>query len=91
MVSGRAMCTSWILTLWGAATVLAAGNDLVDAARRGDRVAVRTLLAQKADVSARQPDGDTALHWAVWREDVELTTILLRAGANVNAANHPAS
>ena len=87
MVSGRAMWTSCVLMLWGAATVLAAGSDLADAAKRGDKTAVRTLLAQKADVNARQPDGDTALHWAVWREDVELATMLLRAGADANAVN----
>jgi ankyrin repeat protein len=87
MVSGRATWTSCILTLWGAATVLAAGSDVADAAKRGDKTAVRTLLAQKADVNARQPDGDTALHWAVWRDDVELATMLLRAGANANAVN----
>jgi ankyrin repeat protein len=92
MVSGRALWTSCILTLciltWsGAATLLAAGTDVADAAKKGDKAAVRTLLAQKADVNARQPDGATALHWAVWREDVELATMLLRAGANANAVN----
>ena len=87
MVGGRAMWTSCILTLWGAGAVLAAGSDVADAARRGDKSAVRTLLAQKADVNARQPDGGTALQWAVYRDDVELVTMLLRAGANANAAN----
>jgi uncharacterized protein len=88
MVSGRAMWTSCILTLLGAATVvLAAGSDVADAAKRGDKSAVRTLVAQKADVNARQPDGASALHWAVWRDDVELATMLLRAGADANAAN----
>jgi ankyrin repeat protein len=81
------MWTSCILTLWGAGAVLAAGSDVADAARRGDKSAVRTLLAQKADVNARQPDGGTALQWAVYRDDVELVTMLLRAGANANAAN----
>src|ERR1700674_3283891 len=87
MLSGRALFTSCLLTLWGTATVLAAGRDVADAAKKGDKAAVRTLLAQKADVNARQPDGDTALHWAAWRDDVELAAMLLRAGANANAAN----
>jgi len=87
MFIGRAMWTSCILALWGASTVVAAGSDVADAAKRGDKAAVRTLLAQKADVNARQPDGDTALHWAAWRDDVELATVLLRAGANANPAN----
>jgi ankyrin repeat protein len=76
-----------ILTLCGAATVLAAGSDVADAAKRGDKAAVRTLLAQKADVNGKQPDGATALHWAAWHDDVELATMLLRAGANANPAN----
>jgi ankyrin repeat protein len=87
MVCGR---TAWIgctLMLWGTANVLAAGSDVADAARKGDRAVVNALLAQKADVNARQPDGDTALHWAVWRDDVELASTLLHAGADPNAAN----
>src|SRR5438132_9873384 len=92
MLSRHAVWTSCILTscilAWsGAATVLAAGSDVADAAKRGDKTSVRTLLAQKADVNAKQPDGGTALHWAIWREDVELATMLLRAGANASAAN----
>jgi len=87
MVSRRATWVTCILTLWGAATVLAAASDVADAAKKGDKTAVRTLLAQKADVNAKQPDGATALHWAAWRDDVELATMLLRAGANPNAAN----
>jgi ankyrin repeat protein len=92
MVGGRAVWTSCILkscilALWGAVTVLAAGSEVADAAKRGDKAAVRTLLAQKADVNGRQPDGATALHWAVWRDDVELAAMLVGAGANPNAAN----
>jgi ankyrin repeat protein len=67
---------------------LAAGkSDVADAAMRGDSVAVRALLAQKADVNAPQGDGATALHWAVYHGDRELAVALIRAGANVKAAN----
>ena len=41
----------------------------------------------KADVNAVQPDGATALHWAVYAEDAEKTAQLIRAGANVNVRN----
>src|SRR4029450_2334739 len=60
---------------------------LADAARRQDKQAVLSLLAKKADVNARQPDGATALHWAVYANDAETTALLIRAGANVNVAN----
>ena len=34
-----------------------------------------------------KPDGTTALHWASYRDDLESADLLIRAGANVNAAN----
>lgn len=61
--------------------------EVADAAMRGDKAAVRTLIQQKADVNGTQPDGATALHWAVFRADKELTAMLISAGANVKAAN----
>jgi ankyrin repeat protein len=54
---------------------------------RGDKAAVRKLIASKADVNAAQADGATALHWAVYRGDRELVNELIRAGANPKAAN----
>jgi len=60
---------------------------IVDAAKRGDRVAVRALIEKHADVNASEPDGSTALHWASYRDDVESADVLIRAGARVNAAN----
>jgi ankyrin repeat protein len=34
-----------------------------------------------------QPDGTTALHWAVERDAIEIVQLLIRAGANVKATN----
>jgi ankyrin repeat protein len=65
----------------------AAGSDVADAAMRGNRDAVRSLIASKGDVNAPQVDGTTALHWAVRNDDGEMTDMLLRAGANASAAN----
>ena len=62
-------------------------SDVADAAMRGDKTAVRTLIQQKADVNAAQVDGATALHWAIYRDDEEMVDLLIRAGANVKAAN----
>src|SRR6478735_5600946 len=62
-------------------------SAVADAAAKGDRAAVRTLIQQKADVNAAQNDGATALHWAVYREDAELVDMLVRAGANVKVTN----
>jgi len=47
--------------------------------------AVRTLIAQKADVNAPDADGSTPLHWAAQRDDVAMADALIAAGANVKA------
>ena len=60
---------------------------LVDAVRQGDRDAVRSLLAERIDVNAPQPDGSTALAWAAHRNDLDTAEMLLGAGANPNSAN----
>ena len=73
------------LLLFGVTAAAAATSEVADAAMRGDREAVRTALARKADVNAAQVDGTTALHWAVERDDVELAELLLIAGAQVGA------
>ena len=74
------------MILLGAGAV-GAKSDIADAAMRGDVAAVRTLIAQKADVNAPQADRATALHWVVYRSDAALTSLLLQAGANPQAAN----
>jgi uncharacterized protein len=53
----------------------------------GDRVAVQSLVQQKADVNAAQADGATAIQWAVYRDDLEMAGVLLAAGANIKLAN----
>jgi len=65
----------------------AAPSPVADAAMRGDIVAVRALMARKADVNAPQPDGATALMWAAQTNDVDLVELLLAAGADVKAVN----
>jgi ankyrin repeat protein len=58
---------------------------LPEAAMSGDRAAVQSLLQQKVDVNEAQGDGNTALHWAAYRDDVEMAWMLIQAGANVKA------
>jgi len=65
--------------------VSAADSPIADAASRGDREAVKTLLKKAADVNAAQGDGMTALHWAAMKGDAELAQMLIVAGANVRA------
>jgi uncharacterized protein len=60
---------------------------LVEAAKAGDAVRATALIRQRVDVNAPEADGTTALHWAVWQDDLELTDQLIRAGADVRASN----
>src|SRR5262249_6661886 len=81
-----AFCAAIVLLCTTAARA-AADARLADAVEKMDRAAVRQLVAQRADVNAPQADGMTALHWAVYRDDVETASLLVRAGATVKAAN----
>lgn len=81
----RALLTL-LIAIFTATVVLAAADlRLPDAAQQGDREAVRSLLKQKADVNAAQGDGMTALHWAVYKNDLEMAQMLLQAGASLKA------
>ena len=79
----------WWVPLLAVVTLGAAGRDvpLVDAVKKADMAAVHALLQQPVDVNAAEPDGTTALHWAVHQDDLETTDLLIRAGATVTAAN----
>src|SRR5215831_14934239 len=67
------------MTFWAAGR-----SDVADAAMKGDKAALRTLIQQKADVDARQVDGATAMHWAVYHLDPEAVDLLIKAGAKVD-------
>ena len=61
---------------------------VADAAKADDLPAVRKLIKEHADVNIPANDGSTALLWAAYHSNVELTKALLAAGALVDAANH---
>ena len=68
-----------IALLTGAAP--AGDRPLLDAARSGDTEAVRALLAGGADPDVAQGDGLTPLHMAAQQGHVEITDLLIGAGA----------
>src|SRR5262245_1659799 len=76
-----------ILALAATASGRAANSPVADAVMNGDRALLVKLLQQKADVNAAQADGVTALHWAVYRDDLDAANQVLHAGAKVDAAN----
>jgi ankyrin repeat protein len=68
----------------------AASNIAVvaDAARADDLPEVRKLIKEHVDVNAPANDGSSALLWAAFHSDTEMTKALLAAGAWVDTPNH---
>jgi ankyrin repeat protein len=60
---------------------------LLEAVKRRDQKAFTALLQAKADVNAAQPDGATALAWAVHLGQRSMAMALLDSGANANTAD----
>jgi cytohesin len=78
----------WVLMALPVAHGRAAGDGpLVSAARDNDEQAVRTLIADRADVDDAAADGSTALLWAAYHANVGMAQALLAAGAEPDAPN----
>lgn len=78
----------WLVPFVAVCTVGAAGETpLVEAVKKGDAQAIRSLLKDPKNVNAPAVDGSTALQWAVHRDELATTDLLLRAGADAKAAN----
>ncbi len=86
-VALRGAILGWVAIGLTIGVAFGADQPLAAAARHADWGVVRALVEQGADVTVRQGDGATALHWAAYWDEVELADLLIRAGADVNAAN----
>ena len=62
-------------------------RQLIITAKTGEAEDLRQILLAGAKASAADPDGTTALHWAVRRNVQQIVDYLLNAGANPEAAN----
>jgi uncharacterized protein len=80
-------CLAFLLTIARPAISDGAGADAADAAQKKDISALRALVQRHVDVNAGQPDGTTALHWAVTWNNEDAVNLLLRAGADAKARN----
>ena len=81
------ICAMAVLLSTGSLRGSGSAALLADAAEKMDRTRIRALLQQRVDVNTPQIDGMTALHWAAYQDDLETEELLVRAGANVKAAN----
>jgi uncharacterized protein len=62
-------------------------QQLLEAAGKGDKAAVESLLSQGADKNAKDKEGKSALVVAACNASNQVVRILLKAGADVNAAD----
>ena len=60
------------------------GRELISAARTGDLPRIKELLALGVDVNWQNRFGITALWQSSWKGNLEITRVLLNAGADVN-------
>ena len=83
-----ALALSLIVTLQMAPAVAqhAASSDfrILEAVKRRDQPAFAALMKSKADINASQPDGATALAWAIHLGERSMAETLLVAGAKGN-------
>src|SRR5262249_39489657 len=88
----RALRLIGVCSLWALAFLLplrAEQRDLrlLEAVKRRDDKAFAALRRARVDVNAAQPDGATALAWAIHLGERRMAAALLDAGANANAAD----
>jgi uncharacterized protein len=96
-ITGIVGLVRWCLLLvLGFATVQRSGilqaapniAAVADAAKTDDLPEVRKLIKEHADVNAPATDGSSALLWAAFHSDAEMTKALLASGAWVDTPNH---
>src|SRR5579871_1905575 len=61
---------------------------IAEAGRSDDLSEVRRLIKEHADVNAAANDGSSALLWAAYHSNLDMTKALLAAGATVDTPNH---
>jgi len=84
----RILGAGLVLSIVSAGLAFAADDTRVSgAAERQDWASVGALIEAGADVTATQPDGVTALHWAAHWNDMTTAAALIDAGADVDAVN----
>ncbi|MFZ9585349.1 MAG: ankyrin repeat domain-containing protein, partial [Pseudohongiellaceae bacterium] len=79
------LCSFWLLL--ALATPARAEAPLADLIEAGDSRGALALLAAGAEVNAAQPDGSTALLWAVYQVDEALVAALLQREADPALGN----
>src|SRR5262245_46529816 len=87
MTSKHLAAIGMVVSLLAGSAAAQTGASVADAAERMDRSKIAVLVKQGGDVNVAQADGMTALHWAVYHDDMQTATLLIKAGASAQAAN----
>ena len=69
------------------ATGSRAAENLIAAAQKNQATVALAAIEDGVDVNGKAPDGTTALHWAVYNDNLTLVQRLVQAGADVSAVN----
>lgn len=59
-------------------------RDLIEAVKKGSAAIVHAFIAKGASPDATDPNGGSALHWAVGRGSLDVVTLLIAKGAAVD-------
>lgn len=94
MNPSKLSCSSGIARAIAAVLAISAGtlgaaemSQAASLAEQGEWSTLSEVVAEGSDVNAAQVDGMTALHWAVWRDEVVAVEALLENGAVATAKN----
>jgi len=86
MLMAAAICAGGADLVRSADAAAAADSPLLEAVKRGDEAAVRSL-ARRATVNAPSADGTTPLHIAARSDQVAILKLLIGSGAKADAAD----
>lgn len=84
-MSGRLLLAAFTIASTSFAASTLPDARLLDAVKSENASAVKAALEQGANITAADPDGSTALHWAAQRNNDEIVAALLAAGAKADA------
>ena len=88
-ISAFAILAALFIPVAGSGSEIAnsAPLSLMAAVKAGDLAGVQKALQRRGDPNTAEPDGTTALHWAVQKQRTDIVHALFAAGANANVRN----
>ena len=88
--NGRHGAITSMLFLFAGVSIAASSSldlQLIEASKEGNVASIASLLKQHVDVNAIEPDGSSALLWAVHANHAGAARLLIKSGAKATAAN----